>query len=456
MKKINFFVNYFKYIFIFTFACVGYFNQNSTLMSGILQYYIDYIKIIRADFNSEAATLGRPTFPMWGYGFLLLITQNKYLIFFIQSFFSFVVVLISISYVDKKWSLSNAGKSLLRGMILISFSWMAIHHTLSPYSLSISLTMLSVLFFSKSLERSKYKFQFVVFTGISAACAGLVLNLRSDYLYFFMLIPFIYLYILQSTSMVWMRVTIWYGIILLMMTPWMIYTNQTVGKILLTSTNSGHVFFIGLGQLPGNKWGIKGLDGDPRMHEELKIAGLKEDSLIYESDRFLKSKFLSLVFEDKKEYLKKVLYAASMSITSGIYVPEFYMLRGACKVETSTAIQIIDYISIIYPLLCETRKKDIRSIQYHGLRIACRKPVMFSHKSLLESNKVEPIDDRVLKLNQKYFEDCLIHNNELVLDIIKKYKRGYPESWSAKYKTILCYHRVKIWELNIIDEDYSN
>ena len=43
----------------------------------------------------------------------------------------------------------------------------------------------------------------------------------------------------------------------------MMFTNMQIGKPIPTSTNSGHVLFIGLGQLPGNKWGITPHDKDP-------------------------------------------------------------------------------------------------------------------------------------------------------------------------------------------------
>jgi hypothetical protein len=45
---------------------------------------------------------------------------------------------------------------------------------------------------------------------------------------------------------------------------------------------------------------------------------------------------------------------------------------------------IIDYAATIFDIISESRKKDLRSIQYHALRIAYRKPFKFSHTELLE------------------------------------------------------------------------
>jgi hypothetical protein len=66
----------------------------------------------------------------------------------------------------------------------------------------------------------------------------------------------------------------------------------------------------------------------------------------------------------------------------------------------------LDYAAVIYDLSCETKKQDIRSIQYHALRAAYRKPLKFSHKELLIISKTDSIDERVKKLNEKYFQNC--------------------------------------------------
>ena len=66
--------------------------------------------------------------------------------------------------------------------------------------------------------------------------------------------------------------------------------------------------------------------------------------------------------------------------------------KTLCNIYLSISRSIIDYSSIIFELLCETKKKSIRPIQYHALRYAMRKPLKFSHSELLESSKVCSID----------------------------------------------------------------
>ncbi len=89
---------------------------------------------------------------------------------------------------------------------------------------------------------------------------------------------------------------------------------------------------------------------------------------------------------------------------------------------------ILDYYSIVYPFICESSKKKLRAIQYHGVRIACRQPYKASHKDLLEKANVITLDERYKNLNQNYLENAFINDNELVHDLCKAYLTGYPTS----------------------------
>jgi hypothetical protein len=115
--------------------------------------------------------------------------------------------------------------------------------------------------------------------------------------------------------------------------------------------------------------------------------------------------------------------------------------KTLCNIYLSISRSIIDYSSIIFDLLCETKKKSIRSIQYHALRYAMRKPLKFSHSELLEISKVCSIDKRCKNINEKYFENAFKFNNELVMETCKNYINWYPDSRTPKQKTILCHYR---------------
>ena len=115
-----------------------------------------------------------------------------------------------------------------------------------------------------------------------------------------------------------------------------------------------------------------------------------------------------------------------------------------CNIYLSLSRSIIDYASIIFDLLCETRKKELRAIQYHALRVAFRRPFKCSHSDLLALSKVATIDERCRQLNVNYFENAIKFENKLVTDITAHYLNWFPDSFNPKFKTILCNYRDTI------------
>jgi len=121
------------------------------------------------------------------------------------------------------------------------------------------------------------------------------------------------------------KVSIWVVSIYILLIPWGLYTINVSGHYLLTTTDPGAVLFTGLGQLPENKWGITPKDGDPLMHSLLKQEFGKEAYFIsYESDQFLKDKFIELIVEDPFEYIRKCTYVFPKLLVGGTYFGEFY------------------------------------------------------------------------------------------------------------------------------------
>ena len=123
------------------------------------------------------------------------------------------------------------------------------------------------------------------------------------------------------------------------------------------------------------------------------------------------------------------------------------------KLETNTlkAIyyslirSIIDYNSIIYPLLSNSNKNKINAIQYKSLKIAYKQPLKTKTTTLQELAKTSSIENRIKVLNTRYLSNCIKHNNEQIIDLIKKYKNWYPNSRTPQYKTFMCNYREVIF-----------
>ena len=85
-RHFNKFIDKYYYLFMILlaplFIWLNYYARN---MHGILRYYEDFKRIILHGFDPNAALHGVPTFPMWGYGWILLITENQLLLLIIQN-----------------------------------------------------------------------------------------------------------------------------------------------------------------------------------------------------------------------------------------------------------------------------------------------------------------------------------------------------------------------------------
>ena len=95
---------------------------------------------------------------------------------------------------------------------------------------------------------------------LSSIAFGFLHNFRSDYFYLSIVLVVITFFISKKKSF---KTFLFPLIQYIMLIPWMVFTFHQTGKILPTSSNTGHVFFIGLGQLPNNVWDITPVDEDP-------------------------------------------------------------------------------------------------------------------------------------------------------------------------------------------------
>ncbi len=238
---------------------------------------------------------------MWGYGMVFLITQSKFLIVLLQLLLMIFVVHKWDEYLQQK-----VGKrAVFRLLILMGACYIMFNIPLWPYSISCSLIALMIFYLFKSHEEFSWKY---ILT--SAALLGIALNLRSDYFYFALVLPLLIIVFkrFSKSKIPYKAALIYYPIIVLCLTPWMLHTKKFTGHSFPTSTNSGHVMFISLGQMPNNPWGITPSDQDPRMNEIVNRELGRDNTLDYEADAILKSAFISEVKKYPSSYLKKCFY----------------------------------------------------------------------------------------------------------------------------------------------------
>lgn len=326
IRKIKGFVDkYYIILMLIMSVLIIYLNYYGYTMLVIYPYYQDLKHIILSGFDPNAGKIGTPTFPMWGYGWLLILTENKIILIMLQ----FSLALFGIWYFfyqNKKYNIFNLKTTFnIKLLLILSVPWYAFHSIRWPYSISISIILISFLIFVAEffyVGQNKIKYKQILLSGI---LFGIAINFRSDY--YLLPIGFIIVFlILKKINIKNLKKSFfWITSVYIMLIPWGIYSYKVNGHFKLVSTNSGHVLFIGLGNLPNNKWGITKWDGDPEMHKRIKERfGERKSTLLYETDVFLKKEYLRIIKNDPKEYLRKCLYSLKEMVISGVYPGEFY------------------------------------------------------------------------------------------------------------------------------------
>jgi hypothetical protein len=340
-----------------------YLNFDALHMQGIYPAYVCFRSVILAGADPGASSCQSPTFPIWGYGFLLLVTQNKVALLVFQNLLAIFAAWFFLRTLERLEVLGSKTLRIIRFALVLSLPWYALHSLQWPYSEAASLLLLALACLFLALRSGARRLWFAAISGV---LFGAMLNFRSDYIGLPLLIAAV---LLLMPAAPWRervaRVAVWVISIGLMMSGWMAYSERATGHVLLTSTNSGHVLFIGLGDLPGNPWHITPVDEDPRMHAELDAHfGSHVSSLTYESDAFLRQRFIALVLEDPMDYAKKVAYDAAGTLVKSDYAGEFYE-QDSCQPNCATKYGLapgarISIRGLLAPLLAQSLSLDGR------------------------------------------------------------------------------------------------
>lgn len=293
-------------------AVIAYLNRDALGMQGVLPDYRCFRSAIVAGLDPSANHCASATFPMWGYGWLLAVTTNAYALLLFQIAFAVGATVLFLWALERTSILAGIPARIVKALLLISVPWYAANALRWPYSEAASLLLCAVAVLIVAQSYRAF--------ALSGLLFGLALNFRSDYIG----LPVVFAVVLLALTRRWRRVALWLAVIVVALVPWMVYSARATGHVLATSTNSGHVLYISLGQLPGNPWGITPYDGDPRMHRELDAHfGRKVSSLTYASDVFLRSRFVHLVRQHPAAWLHKDAHNAEHTFVDGFYDGEF-------------------------------------------------------------------------------------------------------------------------------------
>jgi hypothetical protein len=159
---------------------VCYFNYDAYEM-GIFKYYECFRALIAAGFDSSAHTCDSNTFPMWGYGWLLLLSESKPVLLFIHCSRSIGSVLFLLTTVRTAFSLTDFQYNVLKWLVVLSLPWYALNSVLWPHSIAVSLLLISLALLIRAHCSATPEFRLWLLSGLSF---GIMLNFRSG-LHFF-------------------------------------------------------------------------------------------------------------------------------------------------------------------------------------------------------------------------------------------------------------------------------
>jgi len=269
-----------------------------------------------------------PTFPMWGYGWVLLLTTNKPLLIALQiavalgSAWYLVRVLEAIALLGP-WSMA-----LLRVMMIGCTSWYAYNSIDWSQSLATSCLIFSVALLIQAAgpEASRWRL-----LALSAVCFGLNLNFASDLYLLPLFLAAGYFWCAGPSRAAAVQALAWLAVLALTLVPWMIYSWRAVGTPLVKSTNQGHVMLIGLGQDPRRRFGTTYSDDDPLMYRVLREqlgdarANRFYASCSYDADVVLKRLFIQIISRQPRDYLDLAGLKMRQMLTGaiGTYSGEF-------------------------------------------------------------------------------------------------------------------------------------
>lgn len=310
--------NYIFYsILCFVISICTFLNYDANVMGPMNVLYEDFNSFFKSGFDLNLQfKYSNYTFPMWGFGLILYLFKTKFNIIVFQQIVTLLTVIFFDKVVQKNTLLPKVNS--FRCGLLLSFTLYFFHSSSYPYSLGSNLLILGLLFLINFHYRHS-KFD-IIFSGVSF---GLMLNFRSDY-YFFIYPLFLLIvinFLIKSDRKSFYLVFLWMLIIQSFLIPWRFYTYNRLNEFVSVSTNSGHVFFIGLGQLPNNKWGITEEDNDSVMYSYLnkEFPKTKNNSLAHKENKFLLKKFLELIKNDPVEYIKKCTYNVYRLVRTPLY-----------------------------------------------------------------------------------------------------------------------------------------
>lgn len=181
----------------------------------------------------------------------------------------------------------------------------------------------------------------LIYYALSGLIMGISINIRSEYLLIILLLTVSILlnglferqfkiYLVKSITFLIFSISC--------LIPWLVFTNNTIGRPLFTSTNSGAVRYLGLGVLPNNPWGI--IDDDGYV-SRIAYNDLGKSPWSLEANYYFSKKYIEAINNCPAAFVKRIVRGWILLLKQGLYFPNLRILVSSRSIDQMT----IDYIN---------------------------------------------------------------------------------------------------------------
>lgn len=269
-----------------------------------------------------------PTFPMWGYGWVLLLTTSKPLLIVLQIAVALCSVWLLMRALESTGLLERWSMALLRVLVIGCLPWYAYNSIDWSQSLATSCLVASVALLIRAPADARLRWRRLAG---SAIYFGLNLNFASDLYLLPLFLAAAYVWYAGPSRATAAQALAWLTVLGVTLVPWMIYSWRAVGVPLMKSTNQGHVLLIGLSQDPQHRFGTTYSDDDPLMYHLIEeklgraFASKFYASCSYEADVVLRSAFVGMIASQPRDYLEIAVWKMGRMLSGdiGTYAGEF-------------------------------------------------------------------------------------------------------------------------------------
>lgn len=252
-----------------------------------------------------------PAHPMWGYAIVIALLGPWTVLFNGAAGFAVYV------WAYREMNLGRAMPSAMTYLATLAYAAIAGSWHDTSLWLSVVLASTALLY--------KYDVTAAVPGAVVGVLWGLAYNIRSEALLMFaaFLVTSLAYYRLAHLRTPLRHHAAVLAAFVVMMVPWGLYTEATLGKYSPSSTNGGAVAYYSLGLVPDNGHGIH--FKDEYVFEQAKLIGEASPWSSRSNDHF-RAEYVRLITAEPSLFAKKIAWGIFTALRSGVYFPDFRAL----------------------------------------------------------------------------------------------------------------------------------